>query len=133
MQYKLEQYQRGAEKDNQSQVSFRETKQAVSFKSWANQENSNFKLTLQATDNQELESKFAQMQSEITELKTRLQSREDQITFEKDNNSGLLDKINRMNEAFEAELTTYKKECSLLHDELRHRENQMETYKHQVE
>lgn len=105
-------------------MSFRDTKQAASFKSWT---------TNNQHDGHDIEAKLSKMEAEVSELKTRLQSREDQIIFEKDNNSSLLDKINKMNDAFEAELTTYKKECSLLHDELRDRESQMNAYKQQVE
>lgn len=115
-------------------MSFRDTKQAISFKSWTNQETSNYQLTADnRPDNRDLDAKFSQMMSEVSELKARLKSRDDQLTFEKDNNGILMEKINRMNEAFESELTTYKKECNLLQDEIRHRDSQMNTYKQQVE
>lgn len=130
MQERLDHYQRGvADNQTQSQVSFRDTKPEMSFKSFNNQDSSAYHMN----DHHDIEAKISQMMSEAKELKTRLKTKDDQITFEKENNVLLMDKINRMNEAFQSELVTYKKECNLLQDEIRQREMMMGNYKQQVE
>lgn len=61
-----------------------------------------------------MDNKMSELTYECKDLKSKLKAQEEKAGFETDTNQVLLDKIDKMNEAFKNEILTYKKESGHL-------------------
>ena len=81
----------------------------------------------------DVDMRISQLTQELKDLKTKYKSKEETIGFERDQNQHLKDKIEKMNDAFRNELTSYKKEANLLRDEVSEKSQQVASYRRQVD